>query len=104
MSVDDLNQKLSDSGVRGLWIAVFINSGVVMSLVVYVIMLSYTAGQRARQMDINTEVIQNINKYGSPGLSDKMDSINKRMDMVMSQQRDLSTQIEDLRMMVARAK
>jgi len=91
-----------NSGNRGLWIAVLINSGVVLSLVAYVITLSYSAGLRVNQIDVNTSEILQIKDHGSPGLADKIDSINKRMDIILQQNRDMSVQIDNLRMLVAR--
>jgi hypothetical protein len=50
------------------------------ALIAWMVALSYTAGERAKQMDINTARLDRLELNGSPGLRPQLEEINRRLD------------------------
>jgi len=68
---------------QGLVIA---NSAGLFTLFGWLIGVTYAAGQRAKQMDVNTEAIKEIRERGSPGVRERFDSIKERLDGISREQ------------------
>lgn len=83
---------------NGLKMIVWANSGLILSLIIYTVTLSYNAGQRARQMDINTAAIKQITEHGSPALQPDLDGIRRELDYLHQQDAIMQNQLSSILM------
>ena len=57
----------------------WINSAGILILIGWAMTLSYTAGQKAQQIDENTRMMQQIDRDGTMGTAARLDSIDNRL-------------------------
>lgn len=58
--------------IKWLW-------GAVATVFVWALGLTYVAGERARQMDVNTEAIRILNERGTPGMPERFTAVDYRL-------------------------
>lgn len=87
----------STGGTNGRWVTVTlaVNSAALMGIVGWLIMVSFSAGQNARQVEINTQRLDFLESHGSPGIKERLDSIEMQLKEMKQVDRDIIMLLED---------
>lgn len=73
--------------LKALWVGIVALAGLLGGLFAFTLSLAEQAGEVKRQVEINKESIENLQKYGSPGVRDRLSLLEQRT-------RDIDTHLD----------
>jgi len=87
----------STGGTNGRWVTITlaVNSAALMGLVGWLVLVSFTAGQTSRQVDVNTRRLNVLESNGSPGVKERLDGIDVQLRELRQSNRDILMLLEN---------
>jgi hypothetical protein len=71
-------------------------SGVVLMLLGWTASISFSAGERSRQLDINTTKIEEVDRNGTSGTKAKLEDLTKSVDRMSDTIEHLNSRIDTM--------